>query len=91
MDWCVLDLETLDYGRGEASFFEELRFRFAAIAAFTSPPFGPIGIDNMIRGPCDRDMLSSDAYERTLPFFISESCGSLKDDLSALERRLDDL
>lgn len=65
---------------------EELGLCFASVAALTIPPTCAVAVENGARGTFNGDVGTGDRNERTGPLLVTESGGSLEDDLWKLAR-----
>jgi hypothetical protein len=60
---------------------EELGLGLAAVGTLSIPPTRAVGVDDGTRGSLDGDIRSGDLDKRAAPLFVTESSGSLEDDL----------
>lgn len=79
----IFDVETSDSRVIQAVCIEELGLGLATVRAPGIPPAGSIAVDDMARFARDVDVLSRQADQRALPFFISEGCLALENDLAS--------
>ena len=77
----ILDVDTLDRGRGQVMGIEELGLCFTTIATLSIPPAGTLAIDEVTGSSRNLDVGSRDGDQRASPLLIAESSGSLKNHL----------
>ena len=80
----ILDVDTLDGGRGQVMGIEELGLRLAAIAALVVPPATAVAVEIGAIRSRDGDVSPGDGDERSIPFLVAKGGFAFEDDLSMM-------
>jgi hypothetical protein len=79
----VLDVDVLNDRVGQFVGVEELRLLLAAVSSLSVPPARTISVESGSGGSLDSDGCSGNRDQRTFPFLVAKSGGSLEDDLDS--------